>query len=160
MDTAASARSGTRRRALRWALPAIAAAVVLALLLRGFGDGQTEMRKGLNFAADDLAQALDSQLVAEQRQGSETRVLLSFADESGTMCRGFVRAELSGIACREEGGWHLRVQRDGVDVQANDSRQANSVDNGIITAAQDMAAGPAFDAGQEAAAKARGWTAQ
>jgi hypothetical protein len=145
-------------RTLRWAGPAMAAALVLAVaipaLQRG---GQTETRDGLTFAANDLAQALDSQLVADQRQGSETRVLLSFADADGTLCRGFVRADLSGIACREDGGWHLRVQRDGVDVSANDYRQAGAVDSAIMAAAQDMAAGPAFDAAQERAAKAQGW---
>jgi hypothetical protein len=153
-------RFGFNARTLRWAGPAIAAALVLALLIPGFGGGQTETRDGLTFASNDLARALDSQLVAEQRQGSETRVLLSFADDAGTLCRGFARADLSGIACREDGGWHLRVQRDGVDIAANDYRQASSVDSAIMAAAQNMAAGPALDARQEAAAKARGWRAQ
>lgn len=160
LDEVRRRRFGFNARTLRWAGPAIAAALVLAVLIPGFGGGQVETRDGLTFAANDLAQALDDQLVAEQRQGSETRVLLSFADQDGTLCRGFARADLSGIACRRNGGWHLRVQRDGVDVSANDYRQASSVDNAIMTAAQDMAAGPALTAEQERAAKARGWAAQ
>jgi hypothetical protein len=155
-----SRRFGFNARTLRWAGPAMAAALVLALLVPAMQSGQTESRDGLTFASSDLAQALDSQLVAEQPQGSETRVLLSFADEDGTLCRGFARADLSGIACREDGGWHLRVQRDGVDVSAADYRQAASVDSAIMEAAQAMAAGPALDAGQERAAKARGWASQ
>ncbi len=153
-------RFGFNARTLRWAGPAIAAALVLALLIPGLGNGQTVQRDGLTFAANDLAQALDSQLVAEQRQGSETRILLSFADETGRLCRGFARADLSGIACRRDGGWRLRVQRDGVDVDAGDYRQAGSVDSAILAAVQDMASGPALDAAQERAAKARGWRAQ
>lgn len=160
LDEARQRRFGLNARTLRWAGPAIAAALVLAVLIPGLGGGQTVQRDGLTFAANDLTQALDTQLVAEQRQGSETRILLSFADESGTLCRGFARAELSGIACREDGGWHLRVQRDGVDVQANDYRQASSVDNAVMAAAQDIAAGPALGAEQEAAARARGWRAR
>lgn len=160
LEEARARRFGFNPRTLRWAGPAIAAALVLALLIPGFGGGQVETRDGLSFASNDLAQALDSQLVAEQRQGSETRILLSFADESGTLCRGFARADLSGIACREDGGWHLRVQREGVDISANDYRQASSVDSAIMSAAQEMAAGPALDAREEAAAKARGWRAQ
>ena len=158
LDEARERRFGFNARTLRWAGPAMAAALVLAVaipaLQRG---GQTETRDGLTFAASELAQALDSQLVAEQRQGSETRILLSFADGDGTLCRGFARSDLSGIACRKDGGWHLRVQRDGVDVSANDYRQAGSVDSAIMVAAQDMAAGPALDAAGERAARERGW---
>lgn len=160
LDEVRRRRFGFNARTLRWAGPAIAAALVLAVLIPGFGGGQVETRDGLTFAANDLAGALDSQLVADQRPGGETRILLTFADENGTLCRGFARADLSGIACRREGGWHLRVQRDGVDVSANDYRQASSIDNAIMTAAQDMAAGPALTAEQERAAKARGWEAQ
>ncbi|MGN6496021.1 MAG: hypothetical protein ACTHK5_01600 [Tsuneonella sp.] len=150
----------TLRRTLRWAAPAIAAAVALAVLLPESSSGPTQMRDGLTFASGGLARALDRQLVADQRTGSETRVLLSFADEQGTLCRGFARADLSGIACREHGGWHLRVQRDGVDVQGNDSRQAEAVDRAIVAAARAMATGPALGAPQERAARAHGWTAQ
>lgn len=157
LDDARKRRFGFNARTLRWAAPAMAAALVLALVIPGMGGGQTETRDGLTFASNDLAQALDSQLASDPPLGSETRVLLSFADDAGTLCRGFARADLSGIACREDGGWHLRVQRDGVDVSANDYRQAGAVDSAIMAAAQDMAAGPALDAAQERAAKAQGW---
>ncbi len=160
LDEARNRRFGFNSRTFRWAGPAIAAALVLALVIPAMQGGQTETHNGLSFASNDLAQALDSQLVADQQQGGETRVLLSFADAEGTLCRGFARADLSGIACREDGGWHLRVQRDGVDVSANDYRQAGSVDAAIMAAAQDMAAGPALDAEQERAARARNWTDQ
>ncbi|ANY20696.1 hypothetical protein A6F68_02195 [Tsuneonella dongtanensis] len=160
LDEIRNQRFGFNARTLRWAGPAMAAALVLALLIPGLRSGQTETRDGLTFASNDLARALDSQLVADQRQGDETRILLSFADEEGTLCRGFARADVSGIACRRGGGWHLRVQRDGIDVSANDYRQASSVDSAIMEAAQGMAAGPALDAAAERAAKERGWAAQ
>lgn len=158
LDDARARRFGFNARTLRWAGPAIAAALVLVVAIPALrNSGQTETRDGLTFAANDLADALDTQLVADQRQGSETRVMLTFADDTGTLCRGFARADLSGIACREDGGWHLRVQRDGVDISQNDYRQAGSVDAAIMEAAQDMAAAPALDAQEERAAKARGW---
>ena len=138
----------------------MAAALVLALVIPAMQGGQTESRDGLTFAANDLEQALDEQLVANQHGGSETRIMLSFADRDGNLCRGFARSDLSGIACRDSGGWHLKVQRDGIDVASGDYRQASSVDRAITEAAQDMASGPALDADQERAAKARGWTAQ
>lgn len=158
LDAVRRRRFGFDARTLRWAGPAMAAALVLAILIPGNGGGQTEMRDGMTFAANDLEAALDSQLVADQRQGSDTRVLLSFADGDGALCRGFVRADLSGIACRRDNGWHLRVQREGVDLSVNDYRQASSVDNAIMAAAQDMAEGPAFTPEQERAAFARGWS--
>ena len=149
-------RFGFNSRTLRWAAPAMAAALVLAILLQG-REGPTEIHGGLTFAANDLAQALDDQLISEQPDGSDTRLMLSFADNEGTICRGFARADLSGIACKETGGWRLRLQRDGIDVAAGDYRQANSIDGAIMAAAQEMASGPAFDADEERAAKARGW---
>ncbi len=152
-------RLGFDARTFRRSGLPIAVALVLLIAVPAIrGGGQTETRDGLTFAANDLAHALDTQLVADQPQGAMTRVLLSFTDEDGTLCRGFVRAELSGIACQEDGGWHLRVQRDGVDISANDYRQAGSVDAAIMETARNMAAGSTLDAAQESAAKARGWT--
>lgn len=147
---------GLNSRTLRWAAPAMAAALVLTILLPGRG-GPTETRSGITFAANDLAQALDDQLVFEQPVGSDTRILLSFADHDGTLCRGFARADMSGIACREARGWRLRLQRDGIDGTTGDYRQANSMNSVIMAAAQEMASAPAFDADEERAAKARGW---
>ncbi len=160
LDAVRARRFGFNAGTLRWAAPAMAAALVLAVMIPGMRGGPVETRDGLSYATGDLAQALETQLVADQRLGGDTRVMLSFADEAGTLCRGFARAEVSGIACRETGGWHLRLQRDGIDVAAGDYRQASSVDSAIMAAAQDMASGPAFDAAQERAAKARGWRAR
>lgn len=130
------------------------------LLWPSLWGGQTEVRDGLTFASGDLAKALDSQLVAEQRLGIETRVLMTFTNEDSILCRGFVRGDLSGVACRNEGGWHLRIQRDGVDIASGDSRQASAVEQAVIAAADGIAAGPALDAKQERAAKARSWKPQ
>lgn len=160
-ETEARSRGfGVNRRTLRWAAPAIAVALAFTLIVPALKGSQTETRDGLTFASNDLEQALDDQLVADQRAGNDTRIMLSFTDARGNICRGFARADLSGIACRRDAGWHLAVQRDGIDVASGDYRQASSVDRAIMEAAQDMASGPALDAEQERAAKARGWTAQ
>lgn len=160
LDDARERRLGLNARTLRWAAPAMAAALVLALVVPAMQGGPTESRDGLTFAANDLEQALDEQLVAEQHGGSDTRIMMSFADAQGKLCRGFARSDLSGIACRESGGWHLRVQRDGIDIASEDYRQASSVDGAIMAAAQDMTSSPALDPEQERAAKARGWKIQ
>lgn len=156
LENVRTRRLGVNSHTLRWAAPAMAAVLVLAILLPGRG-GPLETRGGLTFAANDLAQALDNQLVSDQRGGSDTRVILTFADDEGTLCRGFARPDLSGIACKETGGWRLRLQRDGIDVAAGNYRQASSPDSAILAEAQEMATGPALDADEERAAKARGW---
>ncbi len=157
LDAARERRSLFSARTMLWAGPALAAALVLAVLVPRTGSGPIETRGGQAFAANDLAQALDSQLVADQRAGADTRVLLSFADEAGTLCRGFTRTDVSGIACREDGGWHLRLRNGGVAASSADYRQAGSAGSAIVAVAQEMASGPALDAAQERAAKAQGW---
>lgn len=143
-------------RMLRWTIPAMAAALALTVFLPGSG-GPTETRDGLIFAANDLAEALDTQLVADQEAGNDTRILLSFADKEGRLCRAFARTDVSGIACMEYTGWHLRTQQGGVDIKSGDYRQASSVDSSIMASAQEMADGPAFDAEQERLARAQSW---
>jgi hypothetical protein len=155
-----SLRAVLPRRRLSLALLVVVVATCLAVLLPRLQSDEIEVRDGLTFATGDLAAALSNQLVAEQKLGAQTRILDSFPDAAGTLCRSFARADMAGIACREDGGWHLRVQRDGVDIASNDGRQAESVEGGIAAAARAIGAGPALDAGQERAARARGWKAQ
>ena len=71
----------------------------------------TVERDGLTYAAGDLAKSLDSGTDA-----TGTRTLAKFADGTGVPCRAFMGSDVSGIACRERGGWHLRVIRDGVSL--------------------------------------------
>lgn len=154
------ATHGSHRKSRRWLLPAASVAMAAILLWPSLWGGQTEIRDGLTFASGDLAKALDRQLVAEQRLGGETRILMTVTDETGNLCRGFVRADLSGIACRMDDGWHLRIQRNGVNVASGDSGQAEAVEQAVIVGANGIAAGPALDAAQERSAKARGWKPQ
>src|SRR3546814_6229259 len=62
-----------------------------------------------------LAAALDSQLASDNPQalGSPVRIGLTFVGGGGGYCRTFsaVRADsLSGIACRRDGEWRLRMR--------------------------------------------------
>jgi hypothetical protein len=135
----------------RWgwiAGPALAASLALAVVLPGGGapDG---------YAGTELAAVLDERLVAEQAPGEEVRVLLSFRDEAGAYCRAFSGAERSGIACRNEQGWLLRFEGAGATGQESNYRMVGSAE--VLGRAQEMAAGPALDQAEEAAARARDW---
>ncbi len=100
----------TPRRTLRLAVPALMV-VAAVIAIRLFAGGSTVERDGLTYAAGDLAKSLDS-----KTDMPGTRTLARFADGAGVPCRAFVSSDISGIACRERGGWHLRVIRDGVSL--------------------------------------------
>lgn len=150
---AARERRAARRTLPRWgwlAGPAIAASLALAIFLpRG------EASDG--YADAQLARVLDDQLVAEQRPGAPTRILLSFRDGEGAFCRAFSSADGSGIACREPGGWKLEALGDGSDAARTDYHMAGASDGAILSRAQQMADGVALDGAQEAAAREAGW---
>lgn len=140
----------------RWAVGAgiaLAACVALAVVI-----GRPAMVPASNYAAPELAQALDSRLSGEQG-GSGPQVLLSFADATGAVCRGFAGSQASGIACHDAHGWRLERRFPGVTAQEGAYRQAGSTDPKLMAAMQDMAAGGALDPAAERAARARGWTA-
>src|SRR3546814_16925309 len=78
-------------------------------------------------ASGKLAAALDSQLASDNPQalGSPVRIGLTFVGGDGGYCRTFsaVRADsLSGIACRRDGEWRLRM------TSAPAGRQADAAD--------------------------------
>ena len=98
------------RRIVRWVVSALGV-VVAVLLIRQFGGSETVEHDGLTFAAPELAEALE--LGAES---NDLRVLAKFANTDGAPCRAFLAPDISGIACKERGGWHMRVIRGGVSL--------------------------------------------
>lgn len=146
----AAVRAAPRFGWLRYGGAAIAAALVLAVMLRGPGIGG-------EYAARPLVAALDGQLVATQSADAPVRVLLSFANGQGEICRGFNSAAAAGIACKDGNGWRLERKLPGSAPEAGDYRQAGSGNAALMAAIQDLAQGEPLDAAGEAAAKANGW---
>lgn len=152
--TAAQQRRKVKRTFPRWgwiAGPALAASLALAVFLPG-GGGTPE-----GYAGPQIAAVLDEQLVAAQDPDEPIRVLLSFRDDSGAYCRAFSGTEESGIACRDDTGWQLRYAAEGSAGQGTDYRMAGAGTADLLERAQEMAAGPALDGAEEAAAQAGGW---
>lgn len=150
---AARDRRAQKRRIPRWgwiAGPAIAASLALAVILPQ--GGQPE-----GYADTQLASTLDNQLVAEQDRGADTRILLSFRNDSGEFCRAFSSNDGGGIACRDSDGWKLEASGAGSEGGGTDYRMAAGSDADILALAQEMAAGPALNAADEAAARESGW---
>jgi len=150
----AKERRETRRAIPRWgwvAGPALAASLALALILpRGGGDG-------LVYADAQLADILDTRLIADQRPGADMRVLLSFRARDGEFCRAFSGEGGGGIACRDRQGWRLEMRGEGSADASTDYRMAGAGDAELLARAQEMAQGPALDAAAEAEAKTKGW---
>jgi hypothetical protein len=115
----------------------VAIALVAAWLMVGLGQKPTRLHDGLTYAAGELAHDLDRPH-AESRPGKSTRIVLDVRDADGAPCRAFVRADISGVACRDEEGWHLRVQRDGIDF--DDPARVAAIEREVRTAAQALAA--------------------
>lgn len=149
----AAAREKRRARTLaRWgwvAGPALAASLALAVFLPKGADS--------SYAGGALAEALEGQLVATQPPDAPTRILLSFRDRSGAVCRAFAGEANSGIACRDAEGWRLVATDGGATAQMGEYRRAGSAAERTLERAQAMASGPALDAEEERAARARGW---
>lgn len=147
-------RIAEKRRLPRWswvAGPALAASLALAVLVPRGGD------EAAGYAGAQLAGLLDQRLVAQQSPGADTRVLLSFRDRAGAYCRAFSGSAGGGIACRDDAGWRLETLGEGSAGSESDYRMAGAADAAILARAQALADGPALDAEQEAAARARDW---
>jgi len=136
---------------------ALAASLTLAVVLQHpAGDAALP-----GYASGELAGALDTHLPGEAPQGAPVRVVISFADASGALCRGYDAGQGSGIACHDSTGWRLQRQVESSSATPQDAsaqyRQAGSADATLMAMAQDMAHGPALDPAAERAARAAGW---
>ena len=148
---------GAARRSL-WQRPqfrfvagsAIAASLVVAVLVGERGGTPS------GYADSQLAAALDTTL-SGQTAPDGTKLLLSFRDNGGAACRGYAGGKDSGIACRDTHGWKIRMLGTAGERTTTQYQQAGSADAAIMAAAQDMAAGPAFDAAAEQSALKAGW---
>jgi len=152
LDFSAARQKRRAGNLARWAWiagPALAASLALAVLLPRGTDA--------DYASGALAEALDGQLVATQTAAAPTRILLSFRDRSGAICRAFAGEADTGIACRDADGWRLIMTGGGSAAQQGEYRMAGSAAERALERAQAMAVGPALDAREERAALARGW---
>jgi hypothetical protein len=143
-------RAQRMRRVARWswiAGPALAASIALGVFLSRGGD----------YAQGPLEAALETQLVAQQSGQEPIRILLTFRDKRGDYCRAFAAQAQSGIACRDERGWLLRMTEAGARSEEGEYRTAGVPAANVLEAAQRQAAGPALAAGDEQRARAHHW---
>ncbi len=129
---------------------AVAASLALVVLVVG------RNAQPADYAGTQFAMVLDDTL-SGQTAPDGTKLLVSFRDNSGQACRGFTGNAGSGIACRDDRGWKLKMSGAAASQSSTQFRQAGSADAAIMAAAQEMADGPALDSSAEQAARADGW---
>lgn len=156
-ETARRSPPAPWRRA--WIGGAMAASLVLGLFLGAQRQGSTPVATtdgGVLIAQGNLANALDKQLASAQDDAG-LRMLATFRDAQGTVCRAFTGEQVSGIACHDDARWQVRHLLPGRPHAQAQYRQAGTPDTDLMALAQEMAAGDPFDARQEAQARSRGW---
>ena len=137
---------------------AVAASLVIGVMIGQRNDsGPVETRGGTLVASGTLANALDTQLASATPQEGAVRMLVTFRDQQGALCRSFSGAALSGIACRDGSQWRLHETRGGAAGSPTQYQQAGSADAALMADAQAMMAGDPLDAAAEVKARAGGW---
>jgi hypothetical protein len=166
IDLAAAREAHRPRVSGGWTLQAAAMAASLAVGLlvgrtliadrAGLTVGPVSVAGGQLIAASALRQSLTSSLASEPAQKG-ARIVLSFRNQKGAICRSFVDGATSGLACRDGAEWRLRGLFQGEEGQAGTYRMAAGPDPALAALVDAEIAGDPLDSSGEAKAKARGW---
>ena len=164
----AAADAPGRRRS--WQPIAMAASVLLGVALGylGWHGSNTWLKTnshGELVAGAGLAEALSNQLSEDRSPGLVATTGLSFRAKTGDYCRTFSSTGAnasSGLACREDDGWKIKVLAQTPNATSNSSnfRPAASADAPAIRAAvEESIDGEPLDRAGEIAARQGGWAA-
>ena len=163
-DVVDFATARERRRAPKWSScpqwGAMAATLAIGVLVgtmvpRERHEAPVEVAGGKLYAASALNEALDTQLASAP--SGNVRIGVTYRDQAGAICRSFTASASSGLACRDNGRWKVRGLFAAPEGQTTDYRMAAGMDPNLAALVDSTMSGEAFDAGQERAAKQRGW---
>lgn len=162
LQAAREARMERRRQPSEWVrwtavAASVGAAFYLGTITSGTVEGPVVIRDGATFAAPVIAQALDRQLASAQNGSPAVRLGLTFRNHEGDICRSFVTAGSSGLACLEAGGWALKGLFASAPAAAGDYRMASGMSPQLAGLVDEQIVGEPFDAAQERSAQRRGW---
>ena len=155
---AARARSSRRWGSLpQWTAMAatLAVGILVGTAIQPHTNGPVEVQGGRMYAAAALDATLNTQLASAP--GGDTRIGLTFRDQSGAICRSFTQTQASGLACRDGDRWRLRGLFAAPEGQSGSYRMAAGMDSNLAALVGSTMSGDPFDAAQERAAKQRGW---
>ena len=158
----ATERRGRRPWLAAPQLAAMAASLAIGVVAGAviFGSGGYEspvaVAGGQLVAAGALDQALDTQL-ASAPAAEGPRIVLTFQDGSGRICRSFRDAAGSGLACREGEEWRINGLFPTAEGQEGSYRMAAGDDPRLGALIDETISGEPFDTTREKAALASGW---
>lgn len=158
VDLAEAKRSDAPRPRLpRWAAIAatLAVGIFAGMMVPRQADAPVALRDGKVYAAAALDAALDAELASAPR--GNVRIGLTFRDRSGAICRTFVDAAASGLACRSGDKWQVRGLFAAPEGQSSGYRMATGMDPNLAALVGSTMAGEPFDAAQERAARDKSW---
>jgi anti-sigma factor RsiW len=158
------AAARTERNARRFGPPAwaaMAASLVVGVLVGRtllLDDNGVLTRDGL-YAGAALSQALNTQLASDA--DGATQIGLTFRAQDGEICRTFAHQAdarvVSGLACRDEARWAVRMALSEAAANSGEYRQAGAATPAILEAVDAIIDGETFDAAQERQARDAGW---
>ena len=143
----------------QWAAMAATLAIgIVTGTMIGGGDGQGPIvsEAGRLVAAGNLEQALYTRL-ASAPAGDGPRMVLTFRDADGDICRTFIDGGSSGLACREGGDWRIQGLFQDLASGQGDYRMASGSDPRLAVLVGETISGEPFDADAERLAQERGW---
>lgn len=124
-----------------WAM-IVGSLIVGALAGRFINPQESLFTRDGAYAGPRLERVLESELSSDEQDGAN-RVEATFRDVDGSICRAFVSARVSGVACRDDEGWRVRLAgaSSPTDVERRDA----------------AIAGETLSPAQEREARSRGW---
>lgn len=150
-----AARRGAKWSVREWGAMAasVAAGLVLGVGIMGRPAPMIAAESGGLVARGALAQALDTQLAADE--AGAVRIGLSFRAQDGAYCRTFdlTEAQTSGFACRGGEGWSVAMTAAN---PTGEVRMAGAAGE-VLAAVDAMMEGDPLDAEAEARAREAGW---
>lgn len=137
------------------------AAALVAGLLGGYALRETPVpiaeQNGRMVATGAIAGALDTQLASTGAGEDSVRVRLTFRDANGDVCRSFDALSVSGVACREGGGWSIRALFAHDGPPDGTYRMAGTASPAAVAYVDTVIVGEAFDAEAEKRVMQSGW---
>jgi hypothetical protein len=142
---------------------ALALGVVIGVFIVSTNSVDIASARGALVARGTLSAALTDQLSGQLERTAEAQIGISFRDKSDHYCRTFKTggtAPLAGVACHQDGGWHIAVlaltmkeENAGAVYQLAGSAMPDAVRSAV----RGMIAGAPLDAADERNARTHGW---
>lgn len=142
---------------------ALACGVALGVLITAPGNADIVFEHGALLAGGTLSKTLSTALSGQPMKTAEAQIGLSFRNKAGRYCRTFATgggAPLAGVACHQDGAWHVAALAEPVkeeDAGAAYALSGSAMPDTIRIAVRGMISGAPLDAAGEKRARAAKW---